>query len=245
MRPLLLSALLLVVCAPTAHAAQYRVTFSGTQELSWKVDGTTADQCEVRRGVGQGAVRLTVKGDRSGLAFSAGTKRIGLLTSIPVTGRGTISGRFQDLPAAPCGDAPVGEPVTRATDGCGPVKIGMRLDLKPVGAFTYLFGPANPGPRRGECPHYVDDALTDGNDFSACGDSLTVQHRRNWAVSASGGLGLFGGRLSAAQTTPLRKGRSRTLTVRIPVDCTVPSRYAGGVRITGVARYRLTLRRVD
>lgn len=245
MRLLLTSLLLLVVGVPSAQAATYRVTFSGSQELSWRVDGTTTDQCEVRRGTGQGTVKLTVKGDRTGLAFSAGTKRISLLTSIPATARGTISGSFQDAPSAPCGDAPVGEVSTAQADGCGAVKIGMRLDLKPVGAFTYLFGPANPGPRAGRCPHYVDNALTDSNDFGVCGDSLTVQHRRNHAVSSSGGLGLFGGRLTAAQTKPLKKGRTKTLTVRIPVDCTAASRYSGGVKITGVAKYALKLKRTS
>lgn len=239
------SLLLAAVGAQGVLAATYRVTFSGTQEIGWKVDGTTSDQCEVRRGVGQGTVKLTIKGDRSALMFSAGTKRIGLLGSIPSTARGTIAGSFQDLPAAPCGDAPVGEPSTAAADGCGTVRIGMRLDFKPVGAFSYLFGPATPGPRAGQCPHYVDNALTDSNDFSACGDSLTVQHRRNHAVSASGGLGLFGGRLSAAQTKPIKKGRTRTLTVRIPVDCTAASRYSGGVKITGVATYALKVKRVS
>lgn len=227
--------------ASGAHAAVYRATFSGTQELGWKVDGTTGS-CEIRRGVGQGAVRLTVKGDRSAL-LTAGTKRLDLLGSIPSTARGTITGSFAETTVTPCEGFEPGAPTTAKTDGCGAVRFGVRLDLKPVGAFTYLFGPGSPGPRAGACPFYVDNALASSNDFGACGDSLTRQHRRNWAVSSSGGQGLFGGRLTAAQAKPLKKGRSKTLTVRIPVSCTVPSTYTGGVKITGVAKYQLKLRR--
>ncbi len=239
----LTTSLLVLGAASSAQAALYRATFSGTQELSWKVDGTSGN-CEIRRGAGQGAVKLTIKGDRSAL-LTAGTRRLDLLGSIPSTARGTITGSFTETVVTPCEGFEPGAPITAKTDGCGAVKFGVRLDLKPVGAFTYLFGPGSPGPRSGECPFYIDNALASSSDLSACGDSVTQQHRRNWAVSSSGGQGLFGGRLTAAQAKPLKKGRSRTLTVRIPVSCTVPSTYTGGVKITGVAKYQLKLRRTS
>lgn len=243
MRLVLAALLVLAVSASSAHAANYRATFSGTQELRWKLDGTNGS-CEIRRGTGQGTVKLTIKGNRSATLFSSGSKRINLLGSIPSTARGTISGSFTERTETPCPGFEPDGPRTAATDGCGAVKFGVRLDLKPVGAFTYLFGPGTPGPRTGECPFYIDNSFTSTNDLTACGDSLTVQHKRNWAVSSSGGQGLFAGRLSATQTKPLKKGRSKTLTVRIPVSCTVDGTFTGGVTITGVAKYQLKLKRV-
>src|SRR3954447_10272023 len=106
MRRLLLCALLggaLFAALPlSAGAASYRASISGSQELSWKVDGTSGS-CEIRRGKGEGKVSFRFASTRSA-PVTAGKSGGGLIFvgSIPSTAKGTIAGAFTDSPETPC-----------------------------------------------------------------------------------------------------------------------------------------------
>src|SRR6185369_15575673 len=73
-------ALCLVLAAP-CHAAVFRATVSGQQELSWKLDGTTGD-CEIRHGIGHGDVKITFKSSKSALIAVAGGNVVGSINAI-------------------------------------------------------------------------------------------------------------------------------------------------------------------
>jgi hypothetical protein len=224
----------------SADAATYRVTFSGTQELTWKVDGTTS-ACESRRGAGQGTVKLSIKGDKPATMFSSGSKRISLLGSIPSTVKGSITGQFTDTLVTRCQDFEPGPAVTAPTTGCGATAFDLRVDFKPVGAFTYLVGPSMPGGKTGEgCPDFQE--LASSNERTACGDDDAL-HRRSWGVASSHGAGMFATRLSAAQTKAVKRGGKKTLTGRTPVECTLDSQYSGGVKLVGVLKYSVSVKR--
>lgn len=240
---------LLLLLAGTADAATYQATFKGTQELTWKVDGVTTG-CETRRGTGGGTMKFSIRTDEPGFLTSNGSK-LKLLGSIVTTATGTLTGRFSDLPNTPCSDFPQDGPSVADASGCGARKFGIRIDAKPVGAFTYLTGhnaPLNVGSiaqnQDENCPYWMRLSLQSSSDLTACGDGAQ-QHRRSWGVAYSDGEGLFATRISAAQTKAIRKGAKRNLTGRTVVDCTIGSQYSGGIKLAGVLKYTLSLKRTS
>jgi hypothetical protein len=246
-RVAVLGCALLGLAAAQADAAVYRTSISGRQHVSWKVDGT-AGGCEVHRGRGEGAVTFTVKSSKAA-PLTGGTRRVPLLGSIPSVATGSIEGRFADTVETPCPGFEPGDPVIEPVDGCGSTRFGIRVDVTPKGAFTYINGPATPlGPvstagARGTCPFPVDTPILSSNDFTACGDGQALW-RRSWGIGSSGGQGLLASRISVTPKRLPRKGRTRVLTGRATVDCTMSSPYSGGVKVTGSLTYRLTVKRI-
>lgn len=232
--------------ATPAGAAVYKTSFSGKQELSWKVDGTRGS-CEIRRGRGDGVVRFSVRSSKA-MSLTGGTRRVTLLGSIPSVATGTITGQFADTVETPCPDLDPGDPVTADAAGCGPTRFGIRVDVTPKGAFTYINGPVTPlGPvsiaaAAGSCPFPIDLPVLSSNDLSGCGDGAQVW-RRSWGVASSGGQGLLASRIALSPKRLPGKGRKRVLTGRALVDCTMPSDYSGGVKLTGSLTYKLTVKR--
>jgi hypothetical protein len=252
MRRLLLCALLggaLLAALPlSAEAASYRASISGSQKVSWKVDGTSGN-CEIRRGKGEGTVSFRFASAKPA-PVAAGKSGGGLafVGSIPATAKGTIAGAFTDSPETPCPGFEPSPSVTDPAGGCGATKFGVRVDLTAKGAFVYVTGPRVPlGPgsisqSSGDCPFPVDGSFLDSTDFAACGDGKQLW-KRSWGVASSGGRGLLASRWHLTpQQLPKRK-RTRVFPRRATVDCTMPSRYTGGVRITGTLNYTLTLKR--
>lgn len=240
----LVAFVLLLAWAPVADAALYRTSIRGSQELTWTVDGTTGG-CEIRRGTGDGTVRFTFRSVKPQL-LNAG--RDGLQGSLPSVATGSITGRFTDAVETPCPDQEPGEPFVAPADGCGATRFGLRVDATPRGAFTYFTGPVTPlGPAStaqagGECPFPVDLPVLESTDMGACGDGDQLW-QRSWGVSASRGEGLLASRVQIGAKRLPRKGRSRQLTGRAAVECTLPSQYTGGVALRGALTYTLTVKR--
>ena len=103
----------------SAGAAVYRASISGSQEVSWKVDGTSGN-CEIRRGKGEGKVSFRFASAKPALV-TAGRSGGGLafVGSIPSTARGTIAGAFTDSPETPCAGFEPRPSVTDPAGGCG------------------------------------------------------------------------------------------------------------------------------
>lgn len=245
-----LVAVTVVVALPAAsdaHAALYRASITGQQELTWKVDGTQGS-CEIRRGTGSGKVAFRFRSQKSQLLNGA-ARRLSLQGSLPSVATGSIAGTFTEATQTPCPGFEPRDATTSPADGCGPTRFGIRVDLTPRGSFVHLTGPSTPlGPvsiaqAGGSCPFPVDESLTTSSDFKACGDGREL-FRRSWGVASSGGRGLFASRISSSSKRPLRKGASRRLTGRAVVDCTMESSYSGGVQLKGTLRYTLTVKRV-
>ena len=230
-----------------AGAAVFRTTFSGQQELSWKLDGTTGD-CEIRRGVGQGDVKVKVKSSQAGLIAVNGRRVDGSITSVA---KGSVSGSFTDTVQTPCPGFEPAEPYTASAAGCGPLRYGIRVDLSRHGAYIYVVGPEVPlGPvsiaqSGGDCP-FPNGGYgfsTDG-DRTACGDGRQVW-QRSWGVG--GPTGLFASRLHVTNKGLLRirKGTTKSITGRKDVDCTTGSQYSGGIRMLGKLTYTLSMKRLS
>ena len=232
----------------SAGAAVYRASISGSQEVSWKVDGTSGS-CEIRRGKGEGKVSFRFASNKPA-PVTAGKSGRGLafVGSIPSTAKGTIAGAFTDSPETPCTGFEPGPAVTDPAGGCGATKFGLRVDLTAKGAFVYVTGPRVPlGPvsiaqSSGECPFPVDGSFLDSTDFAACGDGKQLW-KRSWGVASSAGSGLLASRWHMTPSQLPKRKRTRVFPKRANVDCTMPSRYTGGVRITGTLKYTLTLKR--
>ena len=245
----LVSALATLTAAP-AHGASYKVTISGKQELTWKVDGTTSG-CEVRRGAGSGSVRFSFR-DRGAAPAGALARGRGMYfaTSIPSKATGTISGAFTDSSATPCPQFAPGDPVIDPTGGCGAETFGVRVDFQyRDDGFIYVTGPQVPlGPVSlaalgGECPFPLGGGFDSSSDRAACGDGSQLW-KRSWGVAYSGGQGLFASRIAVKPKTLLRpKGKTVVLTGSAKVDCTIPSQYSGGIKLTGKLTYTLTARK--
>lgn len=252
--PVLTTALIVglatAVLAAPAHSAGpllYNVGVSGTQELSWKVDGTTP-ACESRRGSGSGTVKFRFHDDGAtpttalakgrGMTFAAG---------VPSTATGSISGAFTDSLAAACpGNLPA-EPSTLPTTGCGATKFGIRVDAQyRSNGFLYVTGP-NPMVSliSTNCPFPMDFNVFAGSfDWSSCGEGRQ-QWQRSFGLNTSQGEALLASRIAVKPRAILHPRRSKiTLTGSAKVDCTVPSRYSAGVHFTGKLTYTLTARRV-
>ena len=235
--------------AASARSVAYRATISGQQELEWKVDGVTTG-CESRRGAGKGRVAFRFREQRA-IPTSANSfgKEMTFNVSIPSKATGSISGAFTDSVATACPGFAPREPLTSPVTGCGSTTFGLRVDVQLRGAYLYVTGPNTPlGPvstsqTSGDCPFQLGGGITTTSDRSACGDG-TQLWKRSWGVSSAQGQGLFASRIANSGRGLLRpKRRTTTLSKRVAVDCTVPSQYSGGVKITGVLRYTLTLRR--
>ena len=249
---LLLAGVLGALAAAPAAARDitYSVSISGRQELQWKLDGTRGN-CELRRGAGSGSVSFRFA-SRKAVPAPALARGRGMFfaTSIPSTATGTIAGSFTDTVAAACPGFVPGDPVTDSTGGCGPVRFGVRVDFQyRSDGFVYVTGPGTPlGPvslaqAGGDCPFPVGGRFEDTNDRSACGDGSQLW-RRSWGVSSAAGEGLFSSRFAVTPRALLRpRKKTIVLTGKASVDCTVPSSYSGGVKITGKLTYAMTLKR--
>jgi hypothetical protein len=232
----------------SAGAAVYRASISGSQEVSWKVDGTSGN-CEIRRGRGEGKVSFRFASAKSALV-TAGKSGGGLafVGSIPSTAKGTIAGAFTNVPETPCPGFEPGPSVTDPTDGCGATKFGLRVDLTAKGAFVYVTGPRVPlGPvsiaqSSGGCPFPLDGSFLDSTDFTACGDGKQLWNR-SWGVASSAGRGLLASRWHLTPNQLPKRNRTRAFAKRTNVNCKMPSGYSGGVQITGTLKYTLTLKR--
>ena len=253
-----LGAALLIVCAlgalgatpAAARDVDYSVSISGKQDLQWKVDGTRGN-CEVRRGAGSGSVSLRFA-SRKAVPAAALARGRGMFfaTSIPSTATGTIAGSFTDTLASACPGFGPGDPVTDPTDGCGTKRFGIRVDFQyRSDGFVYVTGPSAPlGPvslaqAGGQCPFPMGGGFDDTNDRKACGDGSQLW-RRSWGVASGDGQGLFASRFALTPRALLRpRKKTIVLTGKATVDCTVPSSYSGGVKITGKLTYAMTLRR--
>jgi hypothetical protein len=252
MRRLLLYALLggaLFVAFPlSADAAVYRASISGSQEVSWKVDGTRGN-CEIRRGKGEGKSSFRFASAKAALV-TAGRSGGGLafVGSISSTARGTIAGAFADTLETPCPGYEPGKSLTDPAGGCGAAKFGLRVDLTAKGAFVYVTGPEVPlrsgslAQSSGQCPSPIDGSFLSSSDFSACGDG-TQQWKRSWGVASSAGRGLLATRLHLTPGQLPKRKHKRTFAKRTAIDCTMPSSYSGGVKIAGTLKYTLTLKR--
>jgi hypothetical protein len=252
MRRLLLCALLggaLLAAFPLgAHAAVYRASISGSQQVSWKVDGTRGN-CEIRRGKGEGKSSFRFASAKAALV-TAGRSRGGLafVGSINSTAKGTLAGAFADTLETPCPGYEPGLAVTDPAGGCGATKFGLRVDLTAKGAFVYVTGPEVPlrtgslAQSPGQCPSPVDGSFLDSTDFSACGDGRQ-QWKRSWGVDSSGGRGLLASRLALTPGQLPKAKHKRSFSKRTTIDCTMPSSYTGGVKIAGTLNYTLTLKR--
>ncbi len=245
----LLAGALLATLPASAGAAVYRASISGSQSVSWKVDGTRGG-CEIRRGAGSGKATLRFASAKPALV-TAGRSRGGLsfVGSIPSVAKGTIAGAFTDSPQTPCPGFEPQPSRSDPTDGCGATKFGVRVDLIAKGAFMYATGPSVPlGPvstaqNTGDCPSPSSSAFLDSNDFTACGDGRQLW-KRSWGIVSSGAAGLLASRLHLTPGQLPARRRSRSFAKSVAVECTMPSSYSGGVRITGALRYTLTLRRI-
>lgn len=228
----------------------YRASISGSQEVSWKVDGTIGN-CEIRRGTGEGKVSFRFASAKRTLV-TAGKSGGGLAfrSSINATAKGTIAGAFTDALKTPCQGFEPQPSVTDPTDGCGATKFGLRVDLTAKGAFLYVTGPEVPlGPvsvalGSGHCPSPVNGAFLASNDFTACGDGRQLW-KRSWGVASSAGRGLLASRWHLTPKQLPKGKRKRAFAKHANVDCTMPSGYTGGVRITGTLKYTLTLTRAE
>ena len=97
MRRLLLCALLggaLFAAFPlSAGAAVYRASISGSQEVSWKVDGTSGN-CEIRRGKGEGKVSFRFASNKPApVTAGKSGRRAGLRREHPLDREGHDRGR--------------------------------------------------------------------------------------------------------------------------------------------------------
>ena len=244
-------ALLTALAATPAHGADYKVTVSGKQELSWKVDGTTGN-CEIRRGAGSGSVTFRFR-DRGAAPAGATAQGKGMYfgTSIPSKATGEIQGAFTDSLATACPGFGPGDPVIAPVKGCGAMTFGVRVDFQyRSDGFVYVTGPEVPlGPvslaaLTGECPFPLGGGFDSGSDRSACGDGNQL-YKRSWGVSSAFGQGLFASRIAVKPKALLRpKRKTVVLTGSARVDCTIPSQYSGGVKITGKLTFALTAKRV-
>jgi hypothetical protein len=237
----------IVAAAPSpAGAVVFNTSITGKQDLTWKVDGT-AGNCEIRRGTGSGTVSFRFKSSKPAPAFSGSSRRLSFTVSIPSVATGSITGAFTDTVETPCPGFAPGDPYTEETDGCGATRFGIRVDVSSHGAFLYVTGPNTPlGPvsisqSGGHCPFPLGASSFDTSlDRSECGDGKQLW-RRSWGVSSSGGQGLFASRVH--MTPKQLKRKKLTITGRSSVDCTVPSQYSGGVKLTGKLTFTLSLKR--
>ncbi len=234
----------------TAGAVDYSVSISGRQDLEWKLDGTRGN-CELRRGAGSGKVSFRFASRKAAPAAALARGRgMFFATSIPSTATGTLAGAFTDTVAAACPGFVPSDPVTDPTGGCGPVRFGVRVDFQyRSDGFVYVTGPNAPlGPvslaqAGGECPFPLGGRFDETSDRKACGDGAQ-QWQRSYGVSYAGGQGLFSSRFALKPRALLRpRKKTIVLTGKAVVDCTVPSSYSGGVKITGKLTYAMTLKR--
>lgn len=245
-----LVAVLAVVLAVPAHSAGpvlYKVSVSGTQELTWNVDGTTKG-CEVRHGVGSGRVAFRFH-DTAAVPTIATTvaKGLSFLLSIPSTATGTITGSLGESVATPCPGSAPSDPTTVPGTGCGATKFGLRMDAEfRSNGFLYVTGPnvtqsTNPG----DCPFPIDhNSIFAGSfDWSACGDGKQGW-QRSWGLVTSQGEGLLASRIALKPNAVLRpKHKTLLLTGKSAFECTLPSVYTGGVHMAGKLTYALTIKR--
>jgi hypothetical protein len=242
--------LLAVVLALPTHAGAstvFMTSISGKQDLNWSLDGTTGS-CEIRHGVGSGAVSFHFKSSKPAPALSNSTRKLAYTVSIPSVATGTLAGAFTDSSQTACpGNAP-SETFVEETDGCGATHFGVRVDVVSHGAFLYVTGPNVPlGPvsislAGGHCPFPLGASSFDtSTDRTACGDGEQLW-KRSWGVSYDGGAGLLASKI---HMTPKQfKRKKLTITGRKSIDCMIPSQYTGGIHMTGKLTYTLTLKRL-
>jgi hypothetical protein len=235
--------------AAGAASASYSASISGKQDLTWKVDGTRGN-CEIRRGTGEGTVSFRFKSSKPGTAAASSSgKRLSFTSSIPSVATGSIAGHFTDAVETPCPGFEPGAAVTQPAGGCGATRFGVRADIGAHGAFLYVTGPEVPlGPvslaqSSGECPFPVGGPIDSSSDRTTCGDGSKLW-QRSWGVAASGGEGLLASRIHMTPKQLLGPKRKKiTITGRKDISCTVPSDYAGGVKLTGSLKYTITLKK--
>ena len=248
-RALLGGALLVSIAAlpQGAGATVFKTSIRGQQELDWKLDGTTGS-CEIRHGTGSGHVGFHFASSKPAPGLSASAKRLAFTVSIPSVAKGSLAGAFTDTVETPCPGFTPSETFTEDASGCGATKFGLRVDVISRGAFLYVTGPNAPlGPvsiaqSGGYCPFPLGGSSWDTSlDRTECGDGKQLW-QRSWGVSSSGGEGLFASRIH--MTPKPFKGKKLTITGRKSIECTIPSQYTGGVKMTGKLTYTLTLKRL-
>lgn len=251
-RHLLLAVLLttaFAAAAPAASAATFKTSISGTQELTWKLDGTEGS-CDIRRGAGGGTVSFKFASPRSEPVFVDRSGRsLKIVGSLNAAAKGSINGAFQIQTVAACpGFTPdYPEPLVSPATGCGATAYKLRADFWTRGAFTYLTGVKTTGAfATGECPFPTDLSILQTTDFTTCGDGAN-QWQRSFGVTNSRGEGLFGSRMaiSVKRLMRLKRGKSKTITGRKQVSCNMPSQYSGGVSYEGDLRYSIKFKRTS
>lgn len=237
----------LAVVAVPASATSYKATVSGQQELTWSMDGTRGG-CEIRRGAGSGRAFFRFRSPRSEPATALARGR-GLYFGMSnnATATGTIAGSFTDSLSTACSGFEPAPTYVEPAEGCGDMKFGVRVDASAHGAFLYVTGPnwpisGSPGSTAANgdpCPFLSSLSNT---DFSTCGDGNKLW-LRSWAFGALG-QGLAASKIAVKRRALLKpKRRKFSLTGRTKVDCTMPSSYTGGIKITLDLRYTITLKK--
>lgn len=223
-----------------AGAATFKVTGSGSQELSWSLSGTRGT-CEVRQGTGSGSTNFKFKTTKSSILY---VSKSGIVGSTMFSANGTQTGSFTETTVAECPGFAPSDPFTSEATGCGPFKTNPRMDFKTKGAYTYVTGPVQSLNITGPCPHYIDDSLVESTNFNACGDSST-QYKRSWGVGSSSSRGLLASKLhiSMKKLLKVKKGRKKTLTGKASVDCSLASGYSSPLKILAELKYSLTFKR--
>lgn len=250
-RPILLMIVVLAALAAgtqSAAAAVFKATATGNQHLEWTVSGSDSG-CEVRTATGSGATDFKFSTPKAAFLFVASSKKSAkVVGSINTVAKGAVSGSFSEATTTPCPGFAPAPPRTEDSSGCGPIKIGIRLDFNTEGAFVYVAGPkgflAGEKSIVGDCPSPVGSSWQSSNDVTACGDSFTKQSRRSWGVSSAWGLGLFASKLTISKKlAKMKKGRSKTINGKTSVDCRVGSPFSGGVTFKGDLKYAVKFTR--
>ena len=258
----LLAALVLSAAAmPAAAQAQieiYHAAVSGSQTVTWAVDGTQVSGCETRQGTGNGKVTFTYRTTRLTLA-TANSRGYGGKFAFDMGARmhahGSQTGTFTDSPAgSTCVDLTPEPPFTSDASACGATDFWLGGTLRAAGAFAYLYGGQLFGPGLADRPNHLDFRKCPfGTDFTsgdadrtdACNVAASAPiWQTTGEVNDTWGRGLVNYRFpasAAAFTNP--KKRVTVLTRHITRTCVLPSSYAGGVRFTVDASVTLKLTR--
>jgi hypothetical protein len=242
-----MTALTTLLLVSSAQAAVFKATVSGKQNLEWTVGGTSGN-CEIRTGTGKGSTDFSFSSPKAAfLTITSSKKSAKVVGSIPATAKGTVTGSFSEQTTTPCPGYAPSDPFTEDASQCGGDKFGVRLDFKTNGAFVYVTAPSTylAGGRRitGQCPTPIGSAYLSTNVLTTCGDGAK-QYERSWGVANAWGEGLFATKLTISKNlAKLKKGKSKTITGKASVDCTVGSPFSAGVTFKGSLKYAVKFTR--
>jgi hypothetical protein len=231
---------LLMATTAQAKSGSFKISVSGTQSLSWSLNGTTGT-CEIRSAVGSGTNKFSFKSPKSTTVFVSSSA--GVVGSLNAVATGTRTGSFTTATVTPCPDFEPSPTFSDDASGCGAFKYNLRLDFKQKNAFQYVTGPGVSNPS-GLCPSPTSSSLFLSTELTQCGDGNAL-YKRSFGIS--GDTGLLASRLSLSTKKLLKtkKGKSKTITGTSNVECSPPSSYNAPLTIRAQLKYKVTFKRVS